>query len=447
MSAQSNPEHTSYEDALSVIEKAIQEAKAGTKEERAAAVAELKSLESMAEKLRAGRVEIVVFGEINVGKSSLINAILGEAVNEVSIKGGMTRLIKGTEWRGCGYQVQGFDQSTVTITDTPGINEVKGEERARIARAATERADLILFVTDSDLNEIEFEALRSLSGTHKPIILVFNQVDKYSADQRKRLLEVLRDERLPGIIHRDDIVETSADPFEKEYVIQSADGSEHSEKRKPAPNVVQVKTRILEILHRDGKALLALNAAIFAVDKQDKLVAMRISMRQEAAETTIRGYAAAKAVAVAVNPIPAADIIGGSAVDIAMVLHLAKIYGIEMNLKTARDLVSSILKSAGLVLASEWLVHLGAGILKGLTLGLSTLATAVPQGAAAGYASFIVGSSTKYYLEHNASWGPTGAKTVVQELLNRTDKDSVIDRLKQTIQDCLKKNRHAKSTA
>jgi small GTP-binding protein len=447
MSTETNQEPTSYEDALSVIEKAIQEASAGTKEERAAAVAELRSLESMAEKLRAGRVEIVVFGEIGVGKSALINAVLGEAVNEVSVRGGSTRLVKGTEWKGCGYQIKGFDQSTVTITDTPGINEVKGEERARIARAATERADLILFVTDSDLNEIEFEALRSLSETHKPIILVFNQVDKYSADQRKRLLEVLRDERLPGIIHREDIVETSADPLEKEYIIQSADGSERSEKRKPIANVVQVKTRILEILHRDGKALLALNAAFFAADKQDKIVAMRISMREDAAENAIWSYAATKALAVALNPIPTADVIGGSAADIAMVLHLANIYGIEMNWKTARDLVSSILTSAGLVLLTEWLVHLGAGLLKGVTLGLSTLVTAVPQGAAAGYASIIVGKSAKYYLEHNASWGPSGAKTVVRDLLNRTEKNSVIDRLKETIQERLKENRHAKNAA
>ena len=435
MSTETNQEPTSYEDALSVIEKAIQEASAGTKEERAAAVAELRSLESMAEKLRAGRVEIVVFGEIGVGKSALINAVLGEAVNEVSVRGGSTRLVKGTEWKGCGYQIKGFDQSTVTITDTPGINEVKGEERARIARAATERADLILFVTDSDLNEIEFEALRSLSETHKPIILVFNQVDKYSADQRKRLLEVLRDERLPGIIHREDIVETSADPLEKEYIIQSADGSERSEKRKPIANVVQVKTRILEILHRDGKALLALNAAL------------RISMRENAAENAIWSYAATKALAVALNPIPTADVIGGSAADIAMVLHLANIYGIEMNWKTARDLVSSILTSAGLVLLTEWLVHLGAGLLKGVTLGLSTLVTAVPQGAAAGYASIIVGKSAKYYLEHNASWGPSGAKTVVRDLLNRTEKNSVIHRLKETIQERLKENRHAKNAA
>lgn len=433
-----------YEDALVAVERALNFGQAGRPDEIQVLGEELQQLKAMAEKLRRGRIDIVVFGEINTGKSSLINALLGDAVNEVSIRGGMTTEIKPAEWRGSGYQVQGYAESVVTIVDTPGLNEVDGAERARIAQLAAESADLILFITDSDLNEIEFNALRELADKHKPLILVFNQIDKYSAAQRTRLMEVLRDERLPRIVGREDIVEAAADPIEREYVFQSLNGTERTELRKPEPNITQVKTRILEILERDGKGLLALNAAMFAADRHDKIVSRRIEMRENAAQTTIWSYAATKAIAVALNPVPAADVIGGSAVDIGMVYHLASIYGVEMNIKTARDLVNTVLSAAGLVLVSEWLVHIGAGVLKGLTFGLATVLTAIPQGAAAGYASVIVGNAAKFYFEHNASWGSADAKTVVKKILSETDKESVLKKLEAAVRERIQRNRHAK---
>ena len=56
--------------------------------------------------------------------------------------------------------------------------------------------------------------------------------------------------------------------------------------------------------------------------------------------------------------------------------------------------------------------------------------TAVPQGAAAGYGSYIVGQAAKYYFEHGASWGGEAPKTVVQRILEETDKQSVLEQLK-----------------
>ena len=103
-------------------------------------------------------------------------------------------------WTACAYVVPGLDQSEVVLLDTPGINEVGGAERAAMAHDAARRADLILFVTDSDLNQLEFSALAELATSHKPILLVFNKIDNYSAEQRARLGEVFRDERLLGIV-------------------------------------------------------------------------------------------------------------------------------------------------------------------------------------------------------------------------------------------------------
>ena len=88
--------------------------------------------------------------------------------------------------------------------------------------------------------------------------------------------------------------------------------------------------------------------------------------------------------------------------------------------------------------------NVAAGSIKLLTAGAGTLLTAVPQSAAAGYGSFIVGQAAKYYFEHGASWGSEGPKTIVQRILNETDKASVVSHLKDEIRKKLSKNPHAR---
>ena len=178
----------------------------------------------MVTKLTSGRIEIVVFGEISTGKSALINALVGESVVEVDVQGGWTRDIWKIPWDGAGYCVPGLAESQVVLIDTPGLNEVGGDQRTDLATTAARQADLILFVTDSDLNETEHVALSNLAGTHKPILVVLNKVDQYSPEQQSRLLEVLRSERLLDLVPAAHLVTTAAAPREREYIIESERG-------------------------------------------------------------------------------------------------------------------------------------------------------------------------------------------------------------------------------
>jgi len=439
------PADQHYHDALATVRHAIEQFSGCSAEERQALTGELADLESMADKLAEGRVEIVLFGEIDTGKSALINALVGQAVAAVDVRGGWTKDVWSFTWGGAGYVVPGLEASQVVLVDTPGINEVHGAQRAALAREAASRADLILFVTDSDLNQMEFAALAELAATNKPIILVFNKVDNYSPEQRKRLREVFRDERLRDILSERDIVETAADPLPREYVIQTADGRVRSELRPPRPDVGDLKVRILEVLERDGKALLALNAAMYAADKSDRIAALKVKMRDERANAIIWSYAAMKAVGVAVNPIPFADMVGASAMDASMVVTLARVYGIALSWVNARSLIESIVKAAGWVMLTEAATHLASSLFKGLTLGTGHVLTALPQGAAAGYGSYIVGQAAKFYLEHGASWGGEAPKTVVTRILQSTDKQSVLQRLQVEIKKKIRLNPHART--
>ena len=112
-------------------------------------------------------------------RSALINALVGEAVTEVELRGGWTKDVWHVDWEGAGYHVPGLADSEVVLVDTPGLNEVDGAAATAMAQEAAQRADLVLFVTDSDLNEIEFDALVELAAGHKPLIVVLNKTDLY----------------------------------------------------------------------------------------------------------------------------------------------------------------------------------------------------------------------------------------------------------------------------
>jgi Domain of unknown function (DUF697) len=80
---------------------------------------------------------------------------------------------------------------------------------------------------------------------------------------------------------------------------------------------------------------------------------------------------------------------------------------------------------------------------KAVTGGWGTVLTALPQGAAAGYGSYIVGQAARYYFEHGARWGQQGPKRVVARILENTDKRSVLQRIKEEIKQRIALNRYA----
>lgn len=431
-----------YKEAVKSVEETLAQLKGCSDSEKENLQNDIAQLTEMYEKVTTGRIEIVIFGEISTGKSAMINALIGRAVAEVDVQGGWTKQIWGTEWDGSGHRIPGLESSEVVLIDTPGINEVGGQGRAELAETTARRADLILYVTDSDLNETEYAALVELAAVQKPIILVFNKVDLYDAEEQGKLTDLLQ-ERLKGLIPADHFVKTCADPRKIEYVIEQPDGSTKTEWRKPEPQIEELKTLILQTLEKEGLGLIALNAALYAADKTDIISTMRIEMRNKQADQVIWTMAATKAVVVAVNMFPVFDVIGGLAVDALMVVTLSKVYGLNFSMAQARGLAKSV-GAAGGVYALGELTNYGASLFKGLTLGFGTPLTIIPQGAAAGFTSYIIGRAAKHYFEQGGSWGSGSAKSVVADILETTDRDSVLDHLKSDIRAKLDLNRHGK---
>jgi GTP-binding protein Era len=241
-------------------------------------------------------------------------------------------------------------------------------------------------------------------------------------------------------------VMTVADPREIEYVIEQPNGRTETQWRKPEPDVGELKSLILETLEKEGLGLIALNAAMYAADKSDRISTLRVEMRNRQADQVIWTMAATKAVVVAANPFPVFDLIGGLAVDAIMIATLSKVYGLSFSMGQARGLAKTISAAGGIYALGE-LANYGASFFKLVTGTLGTALTLIPQGAAVGFTSYIIGKSAKYYFEQGGSWGQGSAKSVVKDILASTDKDSVVSHLKDEIRTKLNFNRHASSAA
>ena len=375
-------------------------------------------VEEMLDKLATGALHIAVFGRVSVGKSALGNALLGREAFATGVLHGTTRKRDAQRWQ----EVAG---QGLHLIDTPGINELSGEERERLAFDVAAISDLVIFVVDGDMTQSEVAALSTLAKTRRPLLLALNKADRYSDEERERLLARLR-QHAAGMVRGEDVVACAAQPAERVVLRVAADGGEHEQRVAQPSDVGVLARRLTSIAEREGKTLSALNAGLFAGDLSDR-VAQRVSAaRRELAERLIRNYCLAKGIAVALNPIPVADLLAAASLDVALVLHLGKVYGTPLTRAEAGTLIATICAQLAALMGAIWGVHLVASALKGVSAGLSTVVTAGAQGALAWYATELVGRAAEHYLLHGKSWGEQGAKRAVEDIVNSLDRDSIL---------------------
>ncbi len=421
---------------------------------------EIADLEAMLTKLESMTIQIAAFGMVGRGKSSLLNAMVGQEVFETGPLHGVTRDAQTVNWTineetfgdsGLALRVtfsSSSGQSRVELIDTPGLDEVDGETRTALAEQIAQQADLILFVISGDMTKLEHEALSQLREARKPILLVFNKVDQYPKADRIAVYEKIRDERVKELLSPSEIVTAAASPLVR-TLVRRDDGSKGVQLRKGKPQVEDLKLKILEILHREGKALVALNTMLYADDVNDLLVQRKLQLRETAANQLIWKSVMTKALAVALNPVTVLDILSAATIDVFLVLGLSRLYGIPMTEAGAIKLLQKIALSMGGISASELLANLGLGSLKTL-LGISAPATggvtlgpyisvALTQAGVAGVSSYGIGQVTKAYLANGATWGPDGPKAVIGKILANLDESSILNRIKSELQIKLKK--------
>lgn len=134
---------------------------------------------------KSGFVSIV--GRPNVGKSTLMNNVVGEKIAIMSDKPQTTRNTI--------QAVYTDDESQVVFLDTPGIHKPKnklGEIMVKAATDAFSNVDLILFVVDSSrkIGPGDRRIMENLRGSKTPIVLVINKIDQI--EDKDELFDIIK---------------------------------------------------------------------------------------------------------------------------------------------------------------------------------------------------------------------------------------------------------------
>lgn len=132
---------------------------------------------------KAGFVNIV--GNPNVGKSTLMNLLVGERISIATFKAQTTR-----------HRIMGIinsDEAQIVFSDTPGVlkpNYKLQESMLAFSESALEDADVLLYVTDV-VEKIDKNAdfLQKVTKLNVPILLVINKIDLSNQKELETLVE------------------------------------------------------------------------------------------------------------------------------------------------------------------------------------------------------------------------------------------------------------------
>ncbi len=146
---------------------------------------------------RAGFVSII--GKPNVGKSTLMNVLVGEKMSIITSKAQTTR-----------HRIMGILNGKhedipfqLVYSDTPGVVKPAyklHDSMMTFVKGSLEDADVVLFVTEVGEKASEHEVIPLLQRTNAPIILVLNKIDLSNEEELKRKTEEWEKEIQPAAI-------------------------------------------------------------------------------------------------------------------------------------------------------------------------------------------------------------------------------------------------------
>lgn len=330
-------------------------------------------------------LEIVAFGTISSGKSSVLNLMAGKEVFQTDIRGGTTVTRNEIPWP---------TDDKVTLVDTPGLGEVDGEDHVAIAAESAKDADLVLVVVDGPLRQSEHDLLDQLGQMEKRVIICLNKSDWYSQDDREKLKKQIR-KQTAAFVEDDDVVSIQAQPGQRIRRRVMADGSTTEETVVIEADIEPLANRMVEIVRNDGKDLLMANVLLQSrglVEKARERVQQQIDER---AWDIVDKYMWSAGGVAALSWIPTVDLIAGAAISTKMILDLADVYNQKVDLDMARtwlgEMGKNLIGFLGVQGAAVAVTAVTASLVKAVPFA-GTIAGGVLQGAVQALITKWIGS-------------------------------------------------------
>ena len=358
------------------------------------------------ENLANNQLRLVVFGTSSAGKTSLVNALLGHRVGDTAPTLGTTQT--GSIHT---YSVPGVG-GRIEIADTPGLQAVglTGESEATLL---AQNADLLVFVVSGDMTATEYEQLRTLSAIGKRTLVVLNKTDQYLPRDIDNIVDSLEAKANPLIKGRS-VVKVSADPMPVKIRRHEVDGTVVEAYAERLPETSELKAQLKSILQREGRQLRLDNAMQQAKTLSEGAEAAIAKTRRKQAEKVIQRMQWATAGAIAVNPLPAVDLVAAAAINARTIAKLNGLFARKITLKRAEQMAKSMAKLMVRIGGVEVATQVMGSALKASPLG----AMGVPlQALSSAYLTRVTGLTYLSWLESDDPWNEDNILTRLQTQL------------------------------
>ena len=281
-------------------------------------------------------------------------------------------------------------QNSVSLEETAPLFRETGDNSDAAVLAEIAKSDFVLFLTNGDLTDSEFQTLQQLKAANQPTILVFNKQDQYLADESASILLSLK-QRMQG-----NVVATAASPIAIKVRKHEVDGTVQEWMEQPTADIQQL-TQQLDELTQQGQRLVW----VTTMRKADLLKAEAKNWlngtRRDRATPIIEQYQWIAAAAAFANPVPALDILATAAINAQMVMDLGNIYQQKFSLEQAQTVagtMGSLMLKLGLVELSTKAI---STVLK--SNAVTFVAGGVVQGVSAAYLTRVAGLSLVEYFQ------------------------------------------------
>ncbi len=270
-------------------------------------------------------LEIVAFGTISGGKSSVLNLLAGRDVFATEARGGTTITRNEIPWP---------DMDKVILVDTPGLGEVDGAEHINVAAESAKDADLILLVVDGPLRASEHSLLKQLAEMEKRVLICLNKTDWFTGEDLSKLMGQIQ-RQTASEVGADDIVAIQAEVGHRIRRRVLTDGTEIDEQIPVEPDIEPLADRLTKVINHEGKRLLMANLLLQSRGLVEKAKSQVQDSLDRQAWKIVDRYMWGAGGAAAIVPGPFIDLAVGIGISTKMIVDLAEVYQQKVDLETA----------------------------------------------------------------------------------------------------------------
>ena len=369
-------------------------------------------------------LEIVAFGTISSGKSSVLNLLAGDSVFATDARGGTTVTRNEIPWPG---------MDKVTLVDTPGLGEVDGEAHVYVAAESAKDADLVLVVVDGPLRESEFKLLQKLGEMEKRVVVCLNKTDWFSVEDREKLIgQIAR--QTDSIVREKDIVAIQAQPGSRIRRRVMTDGNEVEETVEIPADIEPLADRMMAVLQKEGKELLMANLLLQSRGLVEKAKDKVKDSLDKKAWSIVDKYMWGAGGVAAVNPFPVVDLVAGSAISTKMIMDIADVYQQKVDLETASQWLSEMGKNLigflGAQGATVAVTSVVASLIKSIPFA-GTIAGGVLQGAVQALITKWIGATFIEYFRNEMNVAEGGLASLARR---QWEAVTTIDEIRKLVQ-------------